>query len=64
MHPIDLPDTPEMRAKVAEDGAYGMKLLGLKGREVQPWEDGFRTHDIAEHSFEWWYFAMQLGDPP
>jgi hypothetical protein len=62
MHPIDLPDTPEMRAKVSEDGAYGMKLLGLTGPEVQPWEDGFRTHDIADHSFEWWYFDMQLDD--
>ena len=62
MHPIDLPDTPEIRKKVAEDGAYGMKMLGLTGAEVQPWEDGFRTHDIAEHAFEWWYFDMQLDD--
>lgn len=62
MHAMELPDTPELRTKFAEDGAYGMKLLGLAGPDVQPWEDGFRTHDIAEHSFEWWYFDMQLDD--
>lgn len=62
MHPIDLPDTPEMREKVARDGEYGMKVLGLDGPEVRPWEDGFRTHDMADHAFEWWYFDMQLDD--
>lgn len=62
MSPHDIPDTPSIREKVAHESAESMRLMGLDGPEVQPWEDGFRTHDTSEHSFEWWYFDMELDD--
>lgn len=58
----DIPDTPEIRRKVAEQGAESMRLMGLDGPEVQAWEDGFRSHDQVDHAFEWWYFDMDLDD--
>ena len=62
MSPHDIPDTPSIREKVARDSAESMHLMGLDGPEVQPWEDGFRTHDSSDHAFEWWYFDMELDD--
>ena len=58
----DIPDTPEIRKKVAEQGQESMRLMGLDGPQVQPWEDGFRSHDHQDHAFEWWYFDMDLDD--
>ncbi len=58
----DLPDTPEMRATFAEGGAQILAKLGLEPGHVQPWEDGYRAHGDPDHTFEWWYFDMQLDD--
>lgn len=39
-----------------------MEDLSLDAHTVAVWEDGFRTAEAADHSFEWWYFDMQLDD--
>ncbi|MFA7325011.1 MAG: lipocalin-like domain-containing protein, partial [Candidatus Nanopelagicales bacterium] len=36
--------------------------LGLDPHEVAVWEDGYRAKDDEAHTFEWWYFDMQLDD--
>lgn len=38
--------------------------LGLVPGDIQPWEDGWRTHAAADTrgTFEWWYFDAHLDD--
>ncbi|HEY0700948.1 MAG TPA: lipocalin-like domain-containing protein, partial [Micromonospora sp.] len=43
------------------DGPGAFDALGMKHRDIQPWEDGIRT-DPHAHSFEWWYFDAHLAD--
>jgi predicted secreted hydrolase len=62
MHGHDIPDTPEVRAKLDAAQAEAMQSLGLDPKVVAVWEDGFRSADEVDHSFEWWYFDMQLDD--
>lgn len=61
-HPIDLPDTPEVRAQFAAAGEETLKRLGLDPRVVAVWEDGYRSAKEADECFEWWYFDMEFDD--
>jgi hypothetical protein len=61
-HGHDIPDTPDIRAKIEAAQTEGMARLGIHPTEVAVWEDGFRSADELERSFEWWYFDMQLDD--
>jgi predicted secreted hydrolase len=58
----DLPVTPEIRAKMAAAQSQALTRLGLDEHVIAVWEDGYRAHDDAAHTFEWWYFDMQLDD--
>ncbi|MCC7076882.1 MAG: hypothetical protein IT198_07125 [Acidimicrobiia bacterium] len=58
----DIPDTPEMRAKIDAAQAEALASLGVDPKVVAVSEDGLRTVDDLEHSFEWWYFDMQFDD--
>ncbi len=62
MHGHDIPDTPEVRAKIDAAQADALERLGIDARVVAVSEDGFRSADELEKSFEWWYFDMQLDD--
>jgi hypothetical protein len=35
--------------------------LGIKPRQIEPWEDGLRT-DGGKGTYEWWYFDAHLND--
>lgn len=41
--------------------AEDYRRLGLKGKDVEPWEDGLRTDPEGENN-EWWYFDSNLSD--
>lgn len=62
MHGHDIPDTPEVRAKIEEAQKAALADFGLDPHTVAVREDGFRSADELDHSFEWWYFDMQLDD--
>ncbi len=62
MHAHDIPDTPEVRAKIDEAQNAALSTLGIDAKKVAVWEDGFRSVDELDHSFEWWYFDMHLDD--
>lgn len=62
MHGHDIPDTEEVRAKIDAAQAEALADLGLDATVVAVREDGFRSADELENSFEWWYFDMQLDD--
>lgn len=57
----DIPDTAEIREKMAAGQREGMTALGLTG-DVQAWEDGYRAAPAAATTFEWWYFDCQFDD--
>jgi hypothetical protein len=57
----ELPVTPELRKKFAEETAAALERLGLKPGEVEVWEDGYRTAK-EEDAFEWWYFDAQFDN--
>lgn len=57
----DIPDTAEIREKMAASQQSAMTALGL-APEVQPWEDGYRAAADPAHTFEWWYFDCQFDD--
>ena len=61
-HPIDLPDTPEVRAQLDAAAAVAFEHFGLDPKQVAVWEDGYRSAKDDAHSFEWWYFDMQFDD--
>ncbi|MFV0318702.1 MAG: lipocalin-like domain-containing protein [Microthrixaceae bacterium] len=61
-HSHDIPDTPEVRAKIDEAQTAALSALGIDARKVAVWEDGFRSVDELDRSFEWWYFDMHLDD--
>ena len=58
----DIPDTPEVRATMAQGQAEGLALNGLKDGVVEVWEDGYRAANAADSTFEWWYFDCQFED--
>ncbi|MBN9173874.1 MAG: hypothetical protein J0I70_06945 [Microbacterium sp.] len=58
----DLPDTPEIRASMAQAQTEGLAALGLKAGTVELWEDGYRAAAAADSTFEWWYFDCQFDD--
>lgn len=58
----DLPDTPQIRASMAEAQTRGLTALGLKPGTVEVWEDGYRAAKTADSTFEWWYFDCQFED--
>ena len=58
----DLPDTPEVRAQMDAAMTASLEKLGLDPHTVAVWEDGYRAHDDEAHTFEWWYFDMELDD--
>lgn len=62
MHGHDIPDTDEVRAKIDAAQSEALSDFGLDERRVGVFEDGFRSFDELDHSFEWWYFDMQLDD--
>lgn len=62
MHGHDIPVTEDVRKKIDEAQAGALKDLGIDARTVAVWEDGFRSVDEVDRSFEWWYFDMQLDD--
>ena len=62
MHAHNIPDTPEVRAKIDEVQNAALATLGIDAKKVAVWEDGFRSVDELDHSFEWWYFDMHLDD--
>ncbi len=62
MHGHDIPDTDDVRAKIDAAQAAALADLGIDPTVVAVSEDGFRSVDELEHSFEWWYFDMQLDD--
>ena len=61
-HGHDIPDTADIRARIDAAQAEGLDFLHIDPRDVAVWEDGFRSADELDHSFEWWYFDMQLDD--
>jgi predicted secreted hydrolase len=62
MHGHDIPDTPEVRAKIDAAQSEALGALGIDPKVVAVSEDGYRSADEVDHSFEWWYFDMQLDD--
>lgn len=58
----DIPDTTEIRSRMAESQQAGLAALGLKPSGVEVWEDGYRAADAADSTFEWWYFDCQFDD--
>lgn len=58
----DIPDTAEVRAKIDAAQADALARLGLDAEVVAVSEDGFRSLDEIDRSFEWWYFDMHLDD--
>jgi hypothetical protein len=58
----NLPNTPEVRAQMDAAMSAALSKLGLDPHTVAVWEDGYRAHDDEAHTFEWWYFDMQLDD--
>jgi len=58
----DIPDTPEVRARIDAAQAEALTRLGIDRKVVAVAEDGWRSAGEAAHSFEWWYFDMQLDD--
>ncbi len=61
-HGHDIPDTAEVRAELDAAQAAACADLGIDPKVVAVWEDGFRSAGELDHSFEWWYFDMQLDD--
>jgi predicted secreted hydrolase len=49
--------SPAFLAKSEADYAR----LGLKKEQIEPWEDGMRTHG-GKGTYEWWYFDAHLND--
>ena len=43
------------------DRAEDYQRLGLNRDEIEPWEDGLRTHG-GRGTYEWWYFDAHLDD--
>lgn len=62
MHGHDIPDTPEVRAKIDAVQSEALARLGIDPKVVVVSEDGLRSVDELAQSFEWWYFDMQLDD--
>ena len=62
MHGHDIPDTEEVRAKIDAAQSDPLARLGIDLMVDAVSEDGFRTVDELENSFEWWCFDMQLDD--
>lgn len=58
----DIPDTAEIRTRMAESQQQGLTALGLKPTGVEIWEDGYRAADAEDSTFEWWYFDCQFDD--
>lgn len=58
----DLPDTPELRAQMKQSTEVDLTALGLDATTVALWEDGYRAAQDAAHTFEWWYFDVQMDD--
>lgn len=58
----DIPDTAEVRAKFDAAQADALARTGLDADVVAVSEDGFRSLDEIDRSFEWWYFDMHLDD--
>jgi len=57
-----LPDTTEVRTKMAEAQTDALNSLGLDPTKVAIWEDGYRAAKAADSTFEWWYFDCQFDD--
>ncbi|MFF2050999.1 hypothetical protein ACFVU2_05300 [Leifsonia sp. NPDC058194] len=57
----DIPDTTEIREKMASGQQDAMSALGLTA-VVEVWEDGYRAAAAADSTFEWWYFDCQFDD--
>jgi len=62
MHGHDIPDTEEIRAKIDTAQSESIERLGIDPKVVAVFEDGFRSAEEVDSSFEWWYFDMQLDD--
>jgi hypothetical protein len=58
----DIPDTPDVRARMAAAQREGLTALKLAPGTVAVWEDGYRAADAADSTFEWWYFDCQFDD--
>ena len=52
---------PGFRELMAQETALLLQREGLQPHQVEPWEDGYRTHDTP-NTFEWWYFDAEFDD--
>ncbi|MCX5974367.1 MAG: hypothetical protein NTU59_06830 [Coprothermobacterota bacterium] len=58
---IDPEKLEQIEQIVVQSTGEDLQREGLK-EYVEPWEDGYRTHDHPQDTFEWWYLDADLED--